>query len=682
MKKQLLGVSLCVAGLLSSQTVLAQTKDSLNWTKRWESPYAQIQDFNPEGLALVREDEENYMLVDTNGRVISEKMYDVSDERYLWATAYFEAFVAKRAGKPILVAANGQETDLSLYDAYLYEGGKPYCKVMKNKRWGTVDVHTSTILLPMQYDSVLSMRGSVAIVREKDWLGMVNKRGGVIVPFEYKSIEYPTNGLSLVGKPKNNGEMQYGWVNTEDENAGKVVISCKYESAKDFDKGMAAVQNGGEWGCIDNKGETVIPFKYKSISRIEADWMIVRDKEDSLGVIDMDNKVIAPCSYETILSADGDYVKFEKNDSIGMLNQYGRQIIPPVYKRLYKFTTAHIAAINQQGMYGLINIKNDTLLPFIYKDIDVYITRAPKKIIYIQLRNKDNTYTVCTPDLKPILEGASLVSNVFCENSIDENRIVIQKNGKSGIMTFAGDWIVALQDSVQFYEGMCGIYRVSKKGEMGYYLADEKLNFFTKIPFENLSYVEQNRWSGSRDGKFMILDQFGNVYNKNVLPYSILDYQFGYLLAGFNRYDATILLDANEKVLIPQDSACTHIKVINEDWVFYYHQKSQKSFLYAPKTKEKIDLATKYKYTSAYFNAEKLSTAFADLRIKIASPNTDYEIFEELITGELGDLEELKGLKNKAGETLIPPTMTKISEVWNGTVYVKSEKHQGIIKIK
>jgi len=57
-------------------------------------------------------------------------------------------------------------------------------------------------------------------------------------------------------------EGRYGYVDA----AGKVVIPARFEKAKPFCSGLAAVRLGGKWGYIDKTGELVIPPQYDEAS--------------------------------------------------------------------------------------------------------------------------------------------------------------------------------------------------------------------------------------------------------------------------------------------------------------------------------------------------------------------------------------------------------------------------------
>lgn len=650
----------------------AQQNDSLTWLKRWDAPRPELLKFNGQGLALVRQDGENYAIVDTNGRKISEYMQKPTFEHAFWATPYFNAFVAERNGKKFLVSETGNEIDLSLYDAFAYSG-EFFCRVMRKGRWGTINVRNGAPLISIEYDRVLSMRGSLGIVEEKGWRGMVNTRNQVIVPFEYKAIGYPVNGLALVGKEKRDGTMKFGWVSTEKK--GKKVIKLKYQNADDFDANLAPVQKGDKWGFINPKGKTVVPIQYKSVSPINADWIIVTDERDSMGVIDVKNKVIAKTIHENIVYADGDYALFSKAEKYGLLNKFGRAVVPPVYEYVEKYTTAHIVALNEEGQKGLVDIKNDTFLPFKYNNIEVLINENPKKVTYLKAQTASGKYEVYTPSLKLLEAEAYSVAHAYCDNSIDQNRILIEKDGKSGVMTFSGNWVIPMQDSLFIANCNCGVYKVKKRKEAGFYLMNEDHQFLTTIPYDALNYLGENRWKGTRADKHYILDMYGNMYTDKSFPYAIVGYRYGFLAIGHNDYNALGLLDETGKIILSVDSAYTNINPLNEDWVYYHASKEGKSYFYHTKTKQLIDLKTQYQFFGIPYNAKGLAKALADLKITEPQPNTEYKLVRDPETFKIG-------VENKAGEIIVPTTMDKISPVWDGKVFVQGAEYQGIIKLK
>lgn len=53
------------------------------------------------------------------------------------------------------------------------------------------------------------------------------------------------------------------------------VIAPRYEAAREFSEGLAAVKENGKWGYIDTEGNTVIPFQYDGASSFAEGYAIV-----------------------------------------------------------------------------------------------------------------------------------------------------------------------------------------------------------------------------------------------------------------------------------------------------------------------------------------------------------------------------------------------------------------------
>ena len=47
------------------------------------------------------------------------------------------------------------------------------------------------------------------------------------------------------------------------DKSGKEIITFKYDEAKEFYNGFAAVKSGDKWGYIDKTGKQVVPFIYE-----------------------------------------------------------------------------------------------------------------------------------------------------------------------------------------------------------------------------------------------------------------------------------------------------------------------------------------------------------------------------------------------------------------------------------
>lgn len=86
---------------------------------------------------------------------------------------------------------------------------------------------------------------------------------------------------------------KYGFIDTSAN-----LLGIKYQDARPFAEGRAAVQMGNLWGYINPALETVIPFRYDNARNFRQGLATVKSA-GKWGVIDMAGKVIIPFAYES-----------------------------------------------------------------------------------------------------------------------------------------------------------------------------------------------------------------------------------------------------------------------------------------------------------------------------------------------------------------------------------------------
>ncbi len=79
---------------------------------------------------------------------------------------------------------------------------------------------------------------------------------------------------------------------------GEWVIQPTYDKVRAFNAGLAPVNEGKEWGFINEKGEKVIDIKYRD-AEIYSDNGLAPVKEKKLwGFIDKTGKLVIPMEYD------------------------------------------------------------------------------------------------------------------------------------------------------------------------------------------------------------------------------------------------------------------------------------------------------------------------------------------------------------------------------------------------
>lgn len=144
------------------------------------------------------------------------------------------------------------------------------------EKWGFLDKNGKTIIPFIYEDAGDFSEGLAAVYKFSGYMntilgrtrtskcGYIDKEGKVIIPFMFKECfnirdcEFH-NGLAVQGISSNNRfALLFGYIDKK----GNWVIKPKFDSAKEFDKGVAEVVINDKYGYINTKGEQIIPCKY------------------------------------------------------------------------------------------------------------------------------------------------------------------------------------------------------------------------------------------------------------------------------------------------------------------------------------------------------------------------------------------------------------------------------------
>lgn len=197
---------------------------------------------------LLFEIDGKYGAMDWKGNILIQPLYEGCDNGTLRDTSNFFAFGRTyNRGWILFDKKTAKRISSKEYDV-IYPLHMGFCGVIKNDKWGFVDMNGKEIL-PCEYEETSDFfSNGYAHVKKRFW-GIINNKGKVVVPCKYESIGSPVNKDGLI-KAKLNGK--YGYVNLK----GKVVIPCKYYSASLFKDGWAEVKE--KWTdtpfYIDTKG--------------------------------------------------------------------------------------------------------------------------------------------------------------------------------------------------------------------------------------------------------------------------------------------------------------------------------------------------------------------------------------------------------------------------------------------
>ena len=111
------------------------------------------------------------------------------------------------------------------------------------------------------HDNAHSFLDDLAVVRMGEYpdvkYGYINSTGELSIPYIYDSALDFNEGLALVEK-----DGKYGFINRD----GKETIPLIFDAAEDFFNDLAQVRKDDKWGAIDRTGEIIIPIVYDYVS--------------------------------------------------------------------------------------------------------------------------------------------------------------------------------------------------------------------------------------------------------------------------------------------------------------------------------------------------------------------------------------------------------------------------------
>lgn len=295
-------------------------------------------------------------------------------------------------GKWGFITTPGGEVQNLLYDEVLpfVEG---MAAVRIGSQWGYVNQDNLNKPAVCQWESTTSYKNGLAVVSKNGKEQAIDTQGNVVVGPNYQRIRAYGDGLFPVC-----AEGLWGYIDLEE----RVIIPFIYEDAGSFTGGLAVVVKDGETYYIDTTGDGRIGnfedawgFSENHTAKVKAgekyglinsdgahlitpDWDNVWNLQEGVATVERDGKfgyvnqnnelVIEPIYSDVWSSAFGIIPVRVDNGNWGYLNQNGSFAIQPQYEDAYIFAEG-VARVRQGGSYGLINLNNEPICNFNYKQM-------------------------------------------------------------------------------------------------------------------------------------------------------------------------------------------------------------------------------------------------------------------------------------------------------------------------
>lgn len=356
-------------------------------------------------------------------------------------------------------------------------------EIVIDDKIGFID-KTGEIIIEPKFDEVEKFKNGFAVVAIGDYYGIINKLGHAVIPVEYDEVSNYYDGAALIGKND-----KFGFA----DETGKIIIPLQYDDAGDFNDGIASFEIDGKSGFIDKTGKIIIEPEYDWTESFKNGRARVR-KDDYFCVIDRNGNYVLPCHYDqigeisegfyqvlrndkfgfadstgkTIVPLDFDYTeaspvwvgmkngfaRFDKREKAGLVDNTGRVVIPAEFDDIYSFSQG-LAAAAKKGKWGFIDMNKKIIVPFSFD----YTWSFCDSLAKVKKAGKFGFINH---------SGVVVVPIEYDETVVENNLIIVTKNGKKGLLTMENKVLLQPQyDIINLYSE--NIYRVFKNNRLAYF---------------------------------------------------------------------------------------------------------------------------------------------------------------------------------------------------------------------
>ncbi len=159
-----------------------------------------------------------------------------------------------------------------------------------------IDKSGKTVIPPQPYRCYGYKDGVFSIKSRRGSYGMMDVRGSIVVPTQYRDVGLPSEGLCVVIKEKSGRTVSGSYFSKElfgfvDITNGRETIPPQFDRAGPFSEGLACVQKEEKWGYINKQGELVIPYKFQEAYLFHEGLAFVKT-EDSYAIIDKQGQIV------------------------------------------------------------------------------------------------------------------------------------------------------------------------------------------------------------------------------------------------------------------------------------------------------------------------------------------------------------------------------------------------------
>ena len=414
-------------------------------------------------------------------------------------------------------------------ESYFYNSGLAIAS--RNGMYGFINMEGKEII-PIVFEKAdQSMNDSLVLALKNSKWAFYSNDGTRETDFKYDEVintyikvdnrtksSFFGNGLALVKKDK-----QWAYLNTDLE---EVVPFGTYDVAEPFQNNLGIVAKNNKYGIIDKFGNVIVPLKYDLIEHPKkysnrAEVFVVK-KNNSLQFLDKTAKPITEFNIKSYRWEKGNMFIIENNENLfGAITNGGVYTIPSIYEEIQSFTDS-VTGAKKNGKYGLIDIDNNVVYPFISNNI------LPERFSDYFTVEKDGKFGLVDKKGQTVLpfKYDSIDRCFYSENP----RFIVEQSGLYGVIDLNQNIIIPIKydDISNWVEYGPKEHFITKNGKKGLISREGKIVI---PPIYDQIYVDNEQII-----KVKVDENYGTINWKNQIIHPIefeeILWEWPYLMRG------------------------------------------------------------------------------------------------------------------------------------------------------
>lgn len=232
--------------------------------------------------------------------------------------------------------------------------------------------HKGEVINTKGYSEIYPIVNGYLPVRKNDVWGLIDTNGNEIFPPSYEDLEVIGNDLFRV-------EKKVGVINKQ----GEEVVPPIYDGIDLLPNGFITVMRDLNWrkevGVLSPDLQFILPLEYSEINYLEDNVFAVRNEDSLKALADTTGRVLTKHKYQEIKRYSNNRLSVKVQDKWGLLNDNGKQVIPPIYDEIGE-VTSNFAVVTKSDKYGYIDINGKTVTDIkfdvannFYSDNEAYV---------------------------------------------------------------------------------------------------------------------------------------------------------------------------------------------------------------------------------------------------------------------------------------------------------------------